>query len=176
MQRHRRRANSRSRNNGLSDVVQGTHHASKGAIKATELSLSRKSKLINLTKNNLFTKFLLFTATLKFRLKFSELNTVVSRFIRQRLKVCKGFITEPTVIRKRLHIDFLSILIRVVLSLQLTVLCLKSRHYVLITTTEETTKETIAVIRAIENAQSKTCNTSTETSTSNTLRSKFSHN
>ncbi len=154
MQRHRRRANSRSRNNRLSDVVQGTHHASNGAIKATKLSLSREGKLINLTKNDLFTEFLLFTATLKFRLKFSKLNTVVSRFIRQRLEVSKGFIPEPTVVRKRLHIDFLSVLIRVVRSLQLTILSLKSRHHILITTTKETTKETIAISGAIKNTKS----------------------
>jgi hypothetical protein len=153
MQRHGCRANSRSRNNGLSDVVEGAHHASNGAIKATKLSLSRKSKLIDLTEDNLFTKFLLFTATLKLSLKFSELNTVVSRLIRQRLKIRKGFITKPTVVRKRLHIDFLSILIRVVLSLEHTILSLKSRDHVLITTAKETTKETIAISGAIKNAK-----------------------
>nr|DAL76081.1 MAG TPA: hypothetical protein [Caudoviricetes sp.] len=149
MQGHRGRTNGRSRDNGLSDVIHSTHHACNGLVKATELRLSSQGKFINLTENNLLTKLLLFTATLKFSLKFSKLNTVVSRFIRQRLKVCKGFITEPTVIRKRLHVDFLGILIRVVLSLEHAVLSLKSRHYVLIATAEETTKETVAVTSVI---------------------------
>lgn len=136
MQGHRGRTNGRSRDNGLGDIVHGTHHACNGLVKTTELSLSRQSKLIDLTEDNLFTKFLLFTATLQFSLKLSEFHTVVSGFIRQRLKVCKGFITEPTVIRKGLHIDFLGILIRVVLSLQPTVLSLESGDRVLISTTE----------------------------------------
>lgn len=63
MQGHRGRTNGRSRDNGLGDVVERTHHASNGAIKATKLSLSRESKLINLTEDNLLTEFLLFTAT-----------------------------------------------------------------------------------------------------------------
>nr|DAQ74831.1 MAG TPA: hypothetical protein [Caudoviricetes sp.] len=172
---HRSRADSTHRNNRVRDLAKSTHDVRNGTIKATELCLSRQSKLIDLTKDNLLTEFLLFTATLKFRLKFSELNTVISRFIRQRLKIRKGFITEPTVIRKRLHIDFLGILIGVVLSLQLTVLCLKSRHHILITTAKETTKET-AVTSVIEETKSRTCDTETQTRARNTLRSKFSHN
>lgn len=85
MQGHRGRTNGRSRDNGLSDVVHGTHHACNGLIKATELRLSRQGKLINLTEDNLLTEFLLFTATLKLCLKFSEFNTVVRRFISKRL-------------------------------------------------------------------------------------------
>nr|DAI49085.1 MAG TPA: hypothetical protein [Caudoviricetes sp.] len=173
---HRSRANGTHRHNGIRDLTKSTHHVGNGSIKTTKLCLSSQSKFIDLAKNNLLTQLLLLTATLKFCLKLSEFNTVVRGFIGKRLEVSKGFITESTVVSQRLHIDFLSVLIGVVLSLQLTVLCLKSRHYILITTTKETTKETVAVIRAIEDTQSETCDTSTETCTRNTLRSKFSHN
>ena len=96
---------------------------------------------------------MLFTATLKLRLKLSKLNTVVSRFISQRLNECKSLITKSAIIRKRLHIDFLSILIRVVLSLKQAILSLKSRDHVLITIAKETTKETIAISGAIKNTK-----------------------
>ncbi len=114
MQGHRGRTNGRSRNNGLGDIVHGAHHTCNGLVKTTELRLSRQSEFIDLTEDNLLSKFLLFTATLKLCLKLSEFNTVVRGFIRQRLKVSKGFITESTVICKRLCVDFLSILIGVV--------------------------------------------------------------
>nr|DAL53559.1 MAG TPA_asm: hypothetical protein [Bacteriophage sp.] len=163
MQGHRGRTNGRSRDNGLSDVVHSTHHTCNGLVKATEFRLSSQSKFIDLAKNNLLTQLLLLTATLKFCLKLSEFNTVVSRFIRQRLKVCKGFITEPTVIRKGLHVDFFGILVGVVLSLQLRVLSLKSRDGSLIVVTKETTKDTTAVTSVIEETKGRTSDTKTET-------------
>nr|DAL86901.1 MAG TPA: hypothetical protein [Caudoviricetes sp.] len=173
---HRSRADSTHRNNRVRDLTNRTHHTCNGLVDTTELRLSRQGKLINLTEDNLLTEFLLFTATLKLSLKFSKFNSVVRRLVSKRLKICKGFITEPTVVCKRLRVDFLSVLVGVILRLEHTVLSLKSRHYVLITTTEEATKETVAIIRAIEDTESKTCDTSTKTRTCNTLRSKFSRN
>nr|DAW76503.1 MAG TPA: hypothetical protein [Caudoviricetes sp.] len=173
---HRSRADSTHRNNRVRDLTNRTHHTCNGLVDTTELRLSRESKLINLAKDNLLTEFLLFTATLKLCLKLSEFNSVVRRLVSKRLKVSKGFVTESTVVCERLCVDFLGILIGVVFSLEHAVLSLKSRHYVLIASTEETTKETVTVIRAIEDTESKTCDTSTKTCTRNTLRSKFCHN
>nr|DAH04207.1 MAG TPA: hypothetical protein [Caudoviricetes sp.] len=160
---HRSRADSTDRNNGIRDLTDSTHHVGNGTIDTAELRLSRQSEFIDLTEDNLLTEFLLFTATLKLCLKFSKLNTVVSRFISQRLKVRKGFITKSTVIRKGLHVDFLGILIRVVLSLEHTVLSLKSRDGSLIVVTKETTKDTTAVTSVIEETKGRTSDTKTET-------------
>nr|DAU05945.1 MAG TPA: hypothetical protein [Caudoviricetes sp.] len=171
---HRSWANGTHRHNGIRDLTKSTHHVGNGSIKTTKLCLSSQSKFIDLAKNNLLTQLLLLTATLKFCLKLSEFNTVVRGFIGKRLEVSKGFITESTVVRKRLCIDFLGVVVAVLFSLQHAILSLKSRDNILIAVTKETTKETITPV--IEETKSRTCDTKTETRARNTLRSKFSHN
>nr|DAH95392.1 MAG TPA: hypothetical protein [Bacteriophage sp.] len=160
---HRSRADSTDRNNGIRDLTDSTHHVGNSTIDTAELRLSRQSKFIDLTEDNLLTEFLLLTATLKFCLKLSEFNTVVRGFVGKRLEVSKGFITESTVVSQRLHIDFFGILVGVVLSLQLRVLSLKSRDGSLIVVTKETTKDTTAVTSVIEETKGRTSDTKTET-------------